>query len=243
MEHRSGGPARFAITRWSLVLEAGGGSTPHAAAALATLCEIYWYPLYAYLRRRGYSAEDAQDLTQGFFARLLDKQTLEAARPERGRFRSFLLTSLQHYALNDWDRARAQKRGGGVPVLSLDFETAEGRYQMEPRDEVTPERLFDRRWALALLDRTLARLRAEWRSAGKEAVFEVLKPALTGDPDDDSYAQIGSRLGRTEGAVKVSVHRLRRRFRDLLREEIAETVDSANQIDEELRHLLTVVGR
>jgi RNA polymerase sigma factor (sigma-70 family) len=241
MSERAGG--RFETTRWSLVLAAGQQPTPKSRAALSTLCEQYWYPLYAFLRRQGQSAEDAQDLTQGFFTRLLEKGWLHDVRPERGRFRSFLLASLSHYASNERDRARALKRGGPKPPLSLEIETAEGLYQLEPRDDVTPERVFDRRWALTLLDRVLARLKGEFHERGKGPLFDTLKVFLDGDRSGESYKEVGAALDMSEGAVKVAVHRLRRRFRDILRDEIAQTVERDEDIEDEIKHLFESVGR
>jgi len=234
----------FATTRWSLILAAGAeSSSPGVQEALATLCETYWYPLYAFLRSRGYSAEDAQDLTQAFFARLLEKQTIRHADPARGRFCSFLLASLKNFAANERDRAIARKRGGDIPTLSLEIETAEGRFQMELPTDETPERVFDRRWALTLLDRVMSRLNAETAQSGKPSQFDRLKAYLTGDQPQLSYAETASDLGTSEGAVKVAVHRLRRRFRDLVRDEIAHTVSSPEEIEDELRHLWSSVGR
>ena len=224
---------------------AAGADESSAAAdqALTTLCETYWYPLYAFLRSRGSSVEDAQDLTQAFFTRVLEKHSLRQADPARGRFRSFLLASLKNFASNQRDREITGKRGGGVPLVSLEFDSAEGRFQMEPPSQETPERIFDRRWALTLLDRVLSRLKMDMVAAGREAYFERLKSYLTGDEPQLSYAQTASELGMSEGAVKVGVHRLRRQFRDLLREEIAQTVSSPEEIDDELRHLRSAVGR
>lgn len=218
-------------------------SSAGAHEALATLCETYWYPLYAFLRSRGSSVEDAQDLTQAFFARVLEKHAIRQADPARGRFRSFLLASLKNFAANERDREIAKKRGGGVPVVSLEFESAEGRFQMEPASNETPEKIFDRRWALTLLDRVLSRLKAEMVPSGREAQFDRLKAYLTGGQPQLSYAQTAGDLGMSEGAVKVAVHRLRRHFRDLLRDEIAQTVSSPGEIDDELRHLWSAVGR
>lgn len=234
----------FATTRWSVVLAAGEDmSSATAREALATLCETYWYPLYAFLRGRGYGAEDAQDLTQAFFARVLEKHTIGHADPARGRFRSFLLMSLKNFAANEHDREIAKKRGGGVPIVSLEFEGAEGRFQMEPANDETPEKIFDRRWALTLLEHVLSRLKAEIARSGKQSQFEGLKTYLTGDQPQLSYAQTASDLGMSEGAVKVAVHRLRRHFRDLVRDEIAQTVSSPEEIEDELRHLWSAVGR
>jgi len=225
-----------------MVLAAGADRTSSGAGeALTALCETYWYPLYAFLRGRGHPAEDAEDLTQAFFARLLEKRTLRHADPARGRFRSFLLTSLTHFAANEHDRDAARKRGGGIPAMSLEFENAEGRFQLEPATDETPERVFDRRWALTLLDRVLARLRTEMIRADKEAQFERLKTYLIGDQPQLSYAQSAGALGVSEGAVKVAVHRLRRRFRDLIRDEIAQTVASPEEVEDELKHLWSSV--
>jgi RNA polymerase sigma-70 factor (ECF subfamily) len=234
--------ARFATTRWSLVLAAGAERSPAADEALAKLCEVYWYPLYAFLRGRGHTPHDAQDLTQAFFARLLEKKVLHHADPARGRFRSFLLTSLKNFEATERDRELARKRGGGVPVLSLEFETAEGRLQLEPSTNETPEKVFDRRWALTLLDRVLTRLRDE-TMRGKPQQFESLKVYLTGEQPQQRYAEAAAVLGMSEGAVKVAVYRLRRQFRDFVREEIAQTVSAPEQIEDEIRHLWSAVGR
>jgi RNA polymerase sigma factor (sigma-70 family) len=234
----------FATTRWSVVLAAGANlSTDGARQALTTLCETYWYPLYGFLRSRGYSAEDAQDLTQAFFVRMLEKETIGQADPARGRFRSFLLTALKNFAANEHDREIAKKRGGGVTIVSLEFENAEGRFQLEPPSEETPESIFDRRWALTLLDRVMLRLKAELVRGGKQAQFDGLKTYLTGDQPQLSYAETASELGISEGATKVAVHRLRRHFRDLVRDEIAQTVSSSEEVEDELRHLWSAVGR
>ena len=235
--------ARFTTTHWSMVLAAQGDSTPTAAEALSQLCERYWYPLYAYLRRTGYRAEEAQDLTQGFFTHIFEKHAIRHADPHRGRFRSFLLTSLKNFIASEWDRTRAQKRGGRVPHISLEWETAEGRYQLEPRDDATPQKVFDRRWALTLLECVLGRLTTEFTSAGKGHQFEHLKVYLTGEEPQRSYAETGATLDMSADAVKVAVHRLRRRFRTHLREEIAQTVASVEEVDDEIRHLWAAVGR
>jgi RNA polymerase sigma factor (sigma-70 family) len=234
---------RFATTHWSMVLLAADRGSPDADQALARLCERYWYPLYGYLRGRGYSADNAQDLTQAFFSRLIEGKVLRHADPARGRFRSFLLVSMKNFAANERERARARKRGDGVPNLSLEFEGAEGRLLREPPTFETPERVFDRRWAIVLLDGVAMRLRDDLTRAGKERQFEYLQGYLTGEVPAGSYAQAGEALGMSEGAVKVVVHRLRRRFRDLLRDEIAQTVSSPEEIEEEIRHLWTAVAR
>jgi RNA polymerase sigma-70 factor (ECF subfamily) len=224
------GPGQLATTRWSLVLAAGQRSSPQSAAALRALCETYWYPLYAYVRRRGNDPHDALDLTQAFFARLLEKDDLAAARPERGRFRSFLLASLKHFLANEWDRDRAQKRGGGRSALSIDFGIAEDRYGREPCHEETPEKIFERRWALLLLENVLARLHEESVHAGKSWIFDRLKVFLTGEQPAVSSGQLAAELQMTAGALKVAVHRLRRRYRELLRAEIGQTVADPDEI-------------
>jgi RNA polymerase sigma factor (sigma-70 family) len=236
------GSRQFATTRWSLVLAAGKRSSPQSSAALATLCENYWYPLYAYVRRRGHEANEAEDFTQAFFARLLEKNDLAAADPGRGRFRSFLLASLKHFLANEWDRARAEKRGGGRSVLSIDFGTAEERYRAEPSHDLTPERIFERRWALVLLENVLARLHDESAQAGKADSFDRLKGFLTGEQSAVTYGQLAAELNMSEGALKVAVHRLRRRYRELLRAEIEETVADAEEIDQEIRDLFSALG-
>jgi RNA polymerase sigma-70 factor (ECF subfamily) len=233
---------RFTTTQWSLVISAGQGGTPESRQALAALCEKYWYPLYVFIRRRGYEIEDAQDLTQGYFAQLLDKGYLKEVRRERGKFRSFLLASLKHYMANERDRAQAQKRGGGQVTLSLDFETAEGRYGLEAVDDQTPEKTYERRWVLALLDQALERLRTELAEQGKADLFERLKPYLTSAEPRTPYRQLADETGTTEGALKVAVHRLRRRYGDLLREEIAETVANRDEVEDEIQYLFAVFG-
>jgi RNA polymerase sigma factor (sigma-70 family) len=224
------------------VLAAGGGSTPRAQEALGVLCEHYWYPLYGYLRGRGCSADAAQDLTQAFFARLLEKNVLSQADPARGRFRSFMLTALKNFAANEHDRKTARKRGGAIELLSLDFQSAEGRYLQEPSSGDTPERVFDRRWALTLLDRALSRLRDEATSRHARQ-FDQLKVYLTGEQPQPSYAEAAARLDMTEGAVKVAVLRLRRRFRDCVRQEIEQTVLVPEDVEDEIKYLQSAVAR
>ena len=232
---------RFASTRWSIVLAAGQGDSPESAEALASLCQAYWYPLYAYARRRFNNVADAQDLTQGFFAQLLEKEYLRAADPARGRFRSFLLTTFKHYLSKELERANAQKRGGERRTFSLDFRSGETRYGREPADLSTPDRIFERRWAMTLLENTLARLRQEFISAGKGMVFDALKSVLTVDEPSRPYASVAEELGISEQAVKVAVHRLRRRYQELIRAEIAQTVNSPDEVDDELRDLFAAV--
>ncbi len=232
----------FVTTHWSVVLSARQKNSPQSAAALETLCRTYWYPLYAYVRRQGHSPPDAQDLTQEFFARLLEKDYLKAAAREKGRFRTFLIVALKRFLANEWDRAHAQKRGGGQPILSLDTELAEQRYRIEPVEGATAERIFERRWALTLLDRTMAHLREEFTAAGKAAEFDRLKTCLTAERGEISYAELGAASGLSEGAARVAVHRLRKRFREVFREEIAHTVSSAEEIEEEVRYLMSVLA-
>ena len=228
---------QFATTRWSMVVEAGRRSSPKAAEALATLCGIYWFPLYAYVRRQGHAADDAQDLTQAFFVHLLDKQTLQVADRERGHFRSFLLASLKNFLAKQWRRDAAQKRGGGRSVISLDFDDGESRYGLEPSHDATPEKIFERHWALTLLERSLTRLRAEFDATGKIERFEGLKMFLGGQKSTVPYRELGDRLKMSEGAIKVAIHRMRRRYRALLREDIQQTIGAAEDVDEELRRM------
>ncbi len=227
----------FATTRWSVVLSAKGKDSPEAAGALEQLCRAYWYPLYAHVRRAGYTPVDAEDLTQAFFARLLEKEWLRSADRERGRFRSFLLGSLNHFLANEWDRARAQKRGGRIQIVSLDALAGEERFRHEPATTSAPDREFDRRWALTLLDAVLARLKSEYVERSKEPLFELLKGTLGGDRSGISYAVLSRELAMSEGAVRVAVHRMRQRYRELLREEIAGTVLNRGEVDDELRCL------
>ena len=234
-------PGRFATTRWSIVLEAGHSSSPDSQKALATLCETYWYPLYAYVRRRVLDVHEAQDLTQGFFAVLLEKDYLRAADRDKGRFRSFLLTAFKRFLSKERDRAKTQKRGGGQRVISLDFESGEKRYKLEPLDDWTPEKIFERRWALTLLDQVLARLERDYADKRKLKLFEALKGFLTGRSAAPSYDRLAGELDLSEGSVKVAVHRLRRRYRKLLKEEIANTVADPDEIQDELDHLLSAL--
>jgi RNA polymerase sigma factor (sigma-70 family) len=234
--------SRFATTQWSLVLSAADRSAAAAQEALARLCSIYWYPLFTFVRRRGYSADEAQDLTQGFFTRLIEKGDLGDADRSRGRFRTFLLTSCEHYLANERDRAHAVKRGGGVTPLPIDLAGAEERYQRALSHAETPERLFDRQWCLALLGSVLDDLRAEYSAAGKGRLFDRLATFLTMDDDAGSHDDAARDLGMTAGAVKVAVHRLRRRYRDALRGRVAQTLEREEDVDEELRHLLKTLS-
>ena len=233
----------FVTTHWSLVLSAGDQPSPQAADALEKLRRAYWLPISAFVRRQGRSPHDAQDLTQEFFTRLLEKKTLAVADPARGRFRSFLLASLKHFLANEWDRARARKRGGGQTLIPIDAADAETKYGLEPADHVTAEKIFERRWALALLDQVLRRLREEYARDGREKLFERLKPTLTEPSRTVSYAIIAAQLGASEGAVKSAVHRLRQRYRELLRAEIANTVAAPGEVETEMRHLFRVLAR
>ena len=231
----------FTTTHWSVVLQAGKGDTPQATQALETLCRSYWYPLYAYVRRRGHRPHDAQDLTQEFFARLLERNYLQLANRSQGRFRSFLLTSLKHFLINDWKKENRCKRGGGQKILSLDEEMAESRFATEPAAAQPPDSLYDRGWAAILLDRALAALRAEFEQSGKLDLFERLKVFVWGEKCALSYAEMATQLRMTEGAVKVAVHRLRQRYGELLRTEVSQTVTTPAEVNEELRYLVLVM--
>jgi RNA polymerase sigma-70 factor (ECF subfamily) len=231
----------FAATRWTLVLTAARrrDASSQAAEAMAELCRLYWYPLYAYIRRRGQSMHDAEDLTQGFFTRLLAKDSLAQVDPCHGKFRAFLLASLKHFLANEWDRSQTQKRGGGQTVVSLDAAQAESRYNLEPAHHLTPEKLFERQWALTILERVLARLQAEYaRTDGHAILFDGLKQFLTSERPS-AYADVARELQTTEGAIKVAVHRLRRRYRQLLMEEIGQTVANPDEIKDEIQYLLS----
>jgi RNA polymerase sigma-70 factor (ECF subfamily) len=232
---------RFVTTRWTLVNAAGEDSAA-AREALAYLCQAYWPPLYTYLRRRGHAPEDAQDLTQGFFARLLERRDVRAADQDRGRFRSFLLTALKRYAINESERATTRKRGGRTLPMSLDFDAAERAYAVVPNADPGPDRLFDRQWAMISLARAIDRLRDDCRRAGKEALAEALMPYLTDAGELRPYAAVAADLGLSEGAVKVAVHRLRQRFGVVLKLEIAETVVNPAEVDDEVRELLRAVS-
>lgn len=231
----------FATTHWSLVINAGRDSSPLRAASLAALCETYWYPLYTYVRRQGYDSSDAQDLTQGFFAKLLERRDLAAVDRSKGRFRSFLLASMKHFLINEWDKKQAAKRGGKRPKLSLDFEQAESRYSLEPSHLRTADVVFDREWALTLLDQVRSNLAAENSDGERQRQYDELQVFLAVGPVESSYREVGERLGMTENAVKVAVHRLRRRFRELLREQIGQTVADEAEIDAEIADLFNVL--
>jgi RNA polymerase sigma-70 factor (ECF subfamily) len=234
--------SRFETTRWSLVLAARTGQSAEGRKALAWLCEAYWYPIYAYVRRQGYAPEDARDLTQGYFARLLERGDLQDVDPALGRFRSFLLASVRHHLSNERDRERAKKRAPERPLLSLYADMAEDRYRVEPADAATPEMLFERKWASTVLERALARLREEWSGGERQRRFERLGGYLTGEEPAAPYAEAGRALGMTEESVRVAVHRLRRRLGDLLREEVAQTIRDVSDLDAEVRYVLGVLG-
>jgi RNA polymerase sigma factor (sigma-70 family) len=238
------GGGQFSTTHWSVVLTAGKKDVPQAAHALEELCRTYWYPLYAYVRRRGYGPEDAQDLTQGFFARLLDQNYPAQADRAKGKFRSFLLLTLNHFLSDEHERSVSRKRGGGQALISLDDSEAEERYGLEIADErLSPEKLFEQRWAQAILTQALDRLRAEYACQEKGNVYGVLKAFEPGEQETLTYEQAAAQLGVTESAVKSMIYRLRKRHRELVREEIAQTVSTDAEVDEELRHLLAVISQ
>ena len=239
--HTLAGASQFPTTQWTLVVAAGDPQRKEARSALVSLCENYWYPLYAYLRRRGYPADQAEDLTQEFFIRLLEGRYLDRADPEKGRFRSFILTSLKFFVADEEDRQRARKRGGGA-LVPLEFSSGEERYQREPAHDETPERIFERRWALSMLDRVVERLRNEFVHHGHAEHFERLKVFLLGQ-SDAPYAALAREMNTSEGALKVAVHRLRKRYRELFRQEIADTVADPAEVESELRFLAAVLAR
>jgi len=228
----------FATTHWSVVLKAAGTESRAAEEALEQLCRMYWYPLYAYVRRCGFSPADAEDLTQGFFVALLDRNSLAGIKREGGRFRSFLLTALKRFLVNEHERQQTAKRGGGRMHFSLDELAPEERYQFEPVDHLTPDVLFERRWASTLLELAMTRLRTEYVEAGKDQLFQRLQPCLAGAEDRVAYAALAKELGMTENAIKMAAHRLRRRYGEILRAEVAQTVFTSAEIDDELRHLI-----
>jgi RNA polymerase sigma factor (sigma-70 family) len=231
------GNRSFATTRWSLVLRAGGPQQAPARRALAELCERYWLPLYAFARRKCGSVHEAQDLTQGFFVDLLESDLLHRADPNRGRFRTYLLAAFQHFLSHQWERQRAQKRGGGLRALSLDFASAESRFSGEPAVYDSAEQEFERLWALQSLDAALESVRLQYRARGQEQVFDALKPFLLGEQGQTRLADAAAELGISAGAAKVGLHRLRSRFRDALRVEISATVTQADEVDDEIRRL------
>ncbi len=238
----AGSEAWFVTTHWSVVLSAREADSPQSAAALETLCRTYWYPLYAYARRQNRPPHDAQDLTQSFFARLLQKDYLQAAAREKGRFRTFLLVAFKRFLANEWDREHAQKRGGFAPIVSIDEQIAESRFAAETSHNVPPDVLFDRHWAMTLLERTMTQLHDEYVASGRAKLFEYLQSCLARDESALPYGEIAARLKLTEAAVKMAVHRLRARYRDILRAEIAHTVSSEEEVEDEVRHLFSAFG-
>jgi len=233
----------FPVTQWTTVLAAGGTPSPESARALERLCVAYWYPLYAFVRRSGYSPADAEDLTQEFFVRLLDHNWIAHADRYRGRFRSFLLMAMKRFLAKEWDRAQTAKRGGKAKIIPLQLDTAETRYSREPVDTRTPDEVFEKHWAMTLLNSVLKRLREQYERDGKGRLFETLEPSLIGSRETQPYAALATRLGMTEGAVKMAVCRLRERYRECLKEEIGQTVASSADIEAELHHLFHVLGR
>jgi RNA polymerase sigma-70 factor (ECF subfamily) len=231
----------FPSTHWSVVLAAGEGPATVAREALEKLCRIYWYPLYGFVRRQGRSPEDAQDLTQEFFARFLERESFKQADQDRGRFRTFMLSCLKHFLVSEWRKVNAAKRSGG-PVFSLDNTEAEQRYQTEASDQLSPDKVFEKRWAAALLDQVLRRLGESYASQGKQQLFEQLKLTIWGNKDTAPYAELAPQLGMSEGALKVAVHRLRQAYLEMLRSEVAQTLANPADVDDELRHLIQVMS-
>jgi len=239
--HPQTGAGVFATTHWSVVLAAGEGASPQSHEALEKLCCAYWYPLYAYVRRKGHDAHDAQDLTQEFFARLLARNYLRVADRSKGKFRSFLLGSLEHFLAREWTKARAQKRGGGKAILSLNETDAENRYRLEPAHELTAEKIYDRRWATTLLEQAMSRLSEECAAGGKSDLFGQVETFLSGEKGEACYADIAAALKMSEGALRVAVHRLRQRYGELVRAELEQTVSNTAEADEELQYLFRVL--
>ena len=234
-------PTDFATTHWSLVLNASGAQSPFVASALEQLCVTYWYPLYAHVRRLGWGPQDAQDLTQDFFARLLEKDYLKLADPKRGRFRTFLLTSIARFVANEWERRHAVKRGAGQTVPLVVMENGEERYRHEPVDGLSPDIIFERRWATTLLESVIGRLRVEYASVHKEELFEGLKASVWGEAPEDGYPSLAAKFNLSEGALRVAAHRMRERYRTLLHETVARTVATTDEVEDELRHLASVL--
>jgi RNA polymerase sigma-70 factor (ECF subfamily) len=242
-ESQGTGPRVFATTHWSVVVAAGKEDSVPAQRALETLCRAYWYPIYVYVRRKGHGPDDAQDLTQEFFAQLISKEHLRLADREKGKFRTFLLAMLDYFLAREWSRAHRQKRGGQFSFVSLDQPPPEERYRLEPADNDTPERKFVRQWALTVLEQAMTDLGIECEGNGKGALFRETRPLLSGERDTETYARIGERLGMAEGAVRVAVHRLRQRYGVLLRSQIAETVSGPEEVDEEMRYLMNALSQ
>lgn len=230
----------FLTTRWSIVLSARDPASSSSTLALESLCRTYWYPLYVFVRRQGHGAHDSQDLTQAFFARLLEKDYLQSVEREKGRFRTFLIMAMKRFLLNEWDKLRTQKRGGNFTHLSLDTES---RYLDECSESLPPDQVYERRWALVLLDHAMARLRSDYVTSGREREFEHLKTSLTAGRGEASYREIAGALQMTEGAARVALHRLRKRFREIFREEIASTVSTSEEVDDEVRYVVAILSR
>lgn len=239
----SNDPRWFTTTHWSMVLAAGESSLPGSSAALERLCQIYWQPLYVYARRLGRNPEEAQDIVQSFFACLLEKRFLEAADPERGKFRSFLLSAFRHFVFKEWRHNHTIKRGGSMVIAPIELEQAEENYRLEPADSLTPKDVYEKRWVLSLLEQVFAQLRREYADAGSLPLFEQVKGLLTGDSPARTHLEIATQLGMTQGAVKVAVHRLRKRFKQVLMEEVAGTVASPTQVEEEIGYMLQLMSR
>lgn len=235
------GKQQFASTHWSIVVAAGDADGEDARDALSKLCEVYWFPLYAYVRRRVADVSEAQDLTQAFFAELLEKNYVGSAKPDRGRFRAFLLTAFKHFLSKEWEKAKALKRGGGRAPISLDFESADSRIRIEPTSGLTAEQIYDQQWAIALLDQIMKQLEAELKGAGKTEMFEKLKGYIIGDHEGTTYAQVAERLNISEASAKKAASRMRHRYRELLRDEIAQTVEGPNEVDDEIRNLFATL--
>jgi RNA polymerase sigma factor (sigma-70 family) len=235
------GAGRFNETHWSMIIAAGRKDS-RAEEALQNLCKVYWYPLYAFVRRQGHNRQDAEDLTQAFFARLLARDDLAAVDRAKGRFRSFLLASMKHFLANEWDKTQARKRGGGKQILPIDFEDSESKYAVEPTHDITPDKLYDRRWAITVLDQVMVKLRKEMNREGKIDQFEQMKIFLTGSKGEVRYAKVAENLGISETAVKTAVHRLRKRYRRLLNDVISETVETKQDVERELRYLLAALA-
>jgi RNA polymerase sigma factor (sigma-70 family) len=238
----SGGAGQFVTTHWSAVIRAGNAESSRAQTDLAELCQAYWYPLYAFVRSRGHSPHDAEDLTQEFFSRFLAKNYIADAKQEKGKFRTFLLVALKAFLANEWDRQHAQKRGGFQNLVSIDQDLAESRFSSEPAHKLQPDVLFERQWALTLLQHVMDRLQKEFAETGRAELFGQLRPCLTKDQSALPYAEIGARLGQTEPGVRAAVHRLRVRYRELLREEIGKTVATPEELEQEIRYLISILG-
>lgn len=241
--HVSNDPRWFTTTHWSMVLAAGEDPSPGSSAALERLCRTYWQPLYAYARRLGHQPEEAQDLVQAFFARLLEKRFLETADPQRGKFRSYLLSAFKHFVANEWRRENTIKRGGRAVITSIELEQAEDAYRREPADSLTPQDVYEKRWVLSLLENVFAQIRREYAGQEKQRLFDSIKGQLTGDAAGCTYQEMADRLGMTEGAIKVAVHRLRKRFKEALVAEVADTVASPEQVEEEIGYMLQLMSR